>query len=277
MRQALFAVVLVAASFAGGAAVNGPGLRWAQAWAMGRLGLVHDGDTYPTPAPTADPDTSDGTIPPLAIPPTRDETGTARSTLAPTDAKAAAGQADAPATARAKAAGPWAPEPSVDGADRSVASPPASAPAPPAALAPAEMPTLARPEALAAPGDVEPPAPVRLASAAEKSGPAPASTPARGGADGNVSHASLPGRDMTPSSDPADWQEVRRALKVRGVSRYGTDGEPGGRVRFHCLIPLAGRRAVGQHFEAEGDDEFQAARAALRRVALWRATEGQTP
>ena len=24
-------------------------------------------------------------------------------------------------------------------------------------------------------------------------------------------------------------------------------GEPGGRVRFHCVIPLAGRRAVGQH------------------------------
>ena len=32
MRKALFAVVLVAASFGGGAAVNGPGLRWAQAW-----------------------------------------------------------------------------------------------------------------------------------------------------------------------------------------------------------------------------------------------------
>ena len=30
MRQALFAVLLVAASFAGGAVVNGPGLRWAQ-------------------------------------------------------------------------------------------------------------------------------------------------------------------------------------------------------------------------------------------------------
>ena len=72
---------------------------------------------------------------------------------------------------------------------------------------------------------------------------------------------------------PADWAAVRRELKALGVSRYGTDSEPRGKARFHCVIPLAGRRAVGQHFEAEGDDELQAARAAIQRVALWRATE----
>ena len=32
-------IVLVAASFAGGAIVNGPGLRWAQAMVLNRLGL----------------------------------------------------------------------------------------------------------------------------------------------------------------------------------------------------------------------------------------------
>jgi hypothetical protein len=37
------------------------------------------------------------------------------------------------------------------------------------------------------------------------------------------------------------------------------------------LIPLAGRQAVSQRFEAEGDDDFQAAQAAMRRIALWRA------
>ena len=62
-----------------------------------------------------------------------------------------------------------------------------------------------------------------------------------------------------------------------GVSRYGIEGEPGGRVRFHCLIPIAGKRAVAQQFEAEGDDELQAARLALRRVALWRAAELPAP
>jgi hypothetical protein len=62
-------------------------------------------------------------------------------------------------------------------------------------------------------------------------------------------------------------------MRELGVARYGLEGEPGGRVRFHCLIPLAGRRAVAQQFEAEADDEIEAAQTALRRVALWRATE----
>ena len=66
-------------------------------------------------------------------------------------------------------------------------------------------------------------------------------------------------------------------MRALGISRYEVDGEPGGRVRFRCLIPLAGRRAVGQQFEGEGDDDFQAAEAALRRVALWRATEMAPP
>jgi hypothetical protein len=62
-------------------------------------------------------------------------------------------------------------------------------------------------------------------------------------------------------------------MRALGVARYGIEGEPDGRARFHCIIPLAGRRAVGQQFEADGDDLIQAAEAALRRVALWRATE----
>jgi hypothetical protein len=62
-------------------------------------------------------------------------------------------------------------------------------------------------------------------------------------------------------------------MRELGVARYGIEGEPGGRVRFHCLIPLAGRRAVAQQFEADGADELEAARTALRRVALWRGSE----
>ena len=72
---------------------------------------------------------------------------------------------------------------------------------------------------------------------------------------------------------PDDWGTIRRKMRALGVARYGIEGEPDGRVRFHCVIPLAGRRAVGQQFEAEGDDEIEAAQTALRRVALWRATE----
>ena len=70
-----------------------------------------------------------------------------------------------------------------------------------------------------------------------------------------------------------DWSEIRRRMRELGVTRYEVDGEPQGRSRFRCLIPLAGRRAVGQQFEGEGDDDYQAAEAALRRVSLWRATE----
>jgi hypothetical protein len=119
--------------------------------------------------------------------------------------------------------------------------------------------------------------------------PAPATKGARSVSEAAVSLASLarPAAEATASStsssssavatDPADWAGVRRALRALGVSRYGIDGEPNGRVRFHCVIPLAGRHAVGQHFEAEADDELQAARVALRRIALWRASEGSAP
>jgi len=69
-----------------------------------------------------------------------------------------------------------------------------------------------------------------------------------------------------------DWGALRRKMQALGVTRYTIEGEPGGRVVFSCLIPLAGRQAISQRFEAEGDDEFQAAQAAIRRISLWRAT-----
>ena len=73
------------------------------------------------------------------------------------------------------------------------------------------------------------------------------------------------------TSSVGDWAILRRKMQSLGVTHYTIDGQPGGRVNFSCLIPLAGRQAVSQRFEAEGDDEFQAAQAAMRRIALWRA------
>ena len=78
-------------------------------------------------------------------------------------------------------------------------------------------------------------------------------------------------RSVVSSSD--DWAIVERKMQSLGVSRYTVDGEPGVRVVFSCLIPLAGRQAITQRFEAEGDDIIQAAQAALRRITLWRATQ----
>jgi hypothetical protein len=62
-------------------------------------------------------------------------------------------------------------------------------------------------------------------------------------------------------------------MQALGIARYSMEAEIDGRVRFSCVIPVDGLRAVGHQFEAEGDDEYQAAEVALRRVALWQATE----
>jgi len=84
-------------------------------------------------------------------------------------------------------------------------------------------------------------------------------------------------RDGTNSSgSPPDWAALRRKMQSLGVTRYTIEGEPGGRVVFWCLIPLAGRQAVSQRFEGEGDDEFHAAQAAIRRITLWQATRSSS-
>jgi hypothetical protein len=72
-----------------------------------------------------------------------------------------------------------------------------------------------------------------------------------------------------------DWTVLQQKLQALKVSRFTIEGEPGGRVLFACLIPLAGRQAVAQRFEAEADDVIQAVQATLRRIALWRATQPQ--
>ncbi len=219
MRKALFVIVLVGASFAGGAVINGPGLHWAQTLVMNRLGIAEDkgpevvvaGGELAGPRPIEE-------IPSSPIPPL---------VLDPIDPKK---------------------KPAAEKQENVVAQ--STRPLP--VLSPVPEPVPPPLEPLTTSKDREHDALVLAASTTE--GPTPAAA---------------------ISGVPNDWTAVRRELKVLGVSRYGTEGEPSGRVRFHCVIPLAGRRAVGQHFEAEGDDELQAARAAIKRVALWRATEGE--
>jgi hypothetical protein len=75
------------------------------------------------------------------------------------------------------------------------------------------------------------------------------------------------------SSKAPTWSDLRRRMRDLGVTRYWIEGEPEGSVRFRCVVPLVGQRAVAQQFEGEGDDAPHAADAALIRVALWRATE----
>ena len=60
-----------------------------------------------------------------------------------------------------------------------------------------------------------------------------------------------------------DWAVLQSKMQTLGVSRFTIEGSLAGRVVFSCLIPLAGRQAVTQRFEAEGDDVVGAAQAAL--------------
>ena len=95
------------------------------------------------------------------------------------------------------------------------------------------------------------------------------------GLDARATRVEPPARPRAAAAapSPGGWDDLRRRMKALGVARYWCEGEPGGPARFRCLIPTAGGHAVGQHFEADGDDDLQAADAALRRVALWKATE----
>jgi hypothetical protein len=256
VRKALLVVVLIAASFAGGAVVNGPGLRWAQACVLQRMGI-------------------DGVKPTEIL---------------------AADSIDTTASAAAEAEGiPGRPiEPLVLDAPEVTDKPKAKTDAPGAKADPSPIAETKDPRT--APAAVEP---LEVAQApAPASAPAPLPLPVDSLSvtppverDGPIRQASLPGKEAEAAEDsappvtpspatvsalPGDWASVRRAMKSLGVTRYGLDGDPGGRVRFHCVIPVAGRRAVGQYFEADGDDDLQAAQAALKRVALWRATEADT-
>ena len=243
MRKLLLAVALVAASFLGGAVVNGPGLGWLGSKLRG-VGIGVTPGFAPSPGPTAGTPTqadssevgagSPGEIP--SIPP---------PTLA----------ADAP------------PRPADPAPDLNPPAPPDSEP----------MPSVAAPDPPSHPESV--PTPPAGPAATAPAAPAPLSMPAPAPTDGALAPAVL--APNPPEADggataPRDWAEVRARLRALGVSRYRVEAEADGRTRFSCLIPLAGR-AVGHHFEAEGDDEFQAAEATLRRVALWKATEGAAP
>ena len=282
MRRALLAVVLIAASFGGGAFVNGPGLRWVQTNLLGKLGLDDDSDDAlsQTPPSIAEADdTPTDSIPPLTKEPS-------------VVSKPAASVGSAADRSTEK---PEKPSRYVDSKlPKPIVKKPPEAPSNPdrslqtAALKPADAPTaLAPPATLPSPLDSEenePDTSVSLPGLGDSPKPLslndtkieevpPSEPPAKPSADAPKAEAAAhTNDDSTIPVAPTNWSEVRRTLKSLGVTRYGTEGDTAGRVRFHCIIPLAGRKAVGQHFEAEGEDELEAAQSAIRRIGLWRAT-----
>ncbi len=295
MRQLVLVVVLVGAAFLGGAFVNGPGLRWVQTQVLGSLGLGEEGEvaTVDLKGP-ASPDGS-------AERPGAGEA--ARGPVAPPPTLLADADAVRPESAERRPAR----RDGRDGEDAPRIPPPRSSPAPslksPAAADPRG--NDARPSARVA---VSPGRPARVprdpdvtraaapttspqppSPAADRDGhpatldslaslvPEPAPAPPDGLAPPVLKPAAPPpppsSTPQTPGDD--DWAALARKMQALGISRFNIEGQPGGRVVFACLIPLAGRQAVAQRFEAEGDDALQAARSALRRVALWRASQTQ--
>lgn len=325
MRKAIFAVMLVGASFAGGAVVNGPGLRWAQTMILSHLS--GDGDDNDEHDETADsavtPKSTVGQEPLAPIPsdpiapagavvtsPASPEKDAAKPETPRPEPAAAAAIADAAAISAGQRPQPAAPTLPKSDQERRL-----GAETPEFATAPAELKSSNDPEIALTnvpsplpeshstplePLDPLPPLALTVPDAADNKekgqasgwGDAPGSAPAAAvpprslGADATSSPKPLtaPALDQNKAKNgsalavaaprpPSDWAEIRRRMAALGVSRYGIEGEPNGKVRFHCVIPLAGQRAVAQQFEAEGDDELQAAEVALRRVTLWRATE----
>ena len=341
LRKALLAIVLVAASFAGGAVVNGPGLRWAQAMILNRLAGDGGEDGAPDDAAQVKEDAIPlepipaNPVPPLALGTDEGTPAKAKGKSQGKDqdpgkgkaaAKEPAGDAASPLAAPLPPLGLLAdgtalPEPKAPAPPESKEDDPGDAPAaagsrndaqillakaPGAESSGPEPPDL-MPSPLPAPADTRADAPrVQTQPQAQTQAPASPSAPGQvenwADAPGSAPAAAVPPRGFEPSrpvSAPAEagtisapspepapapvpasapgWAEIRRKMSALGVSRYRIEGEPGGRVRFSCIIRLAGRRAVAQHFEAEGDDELQAAETALRRVDLWRATENPGP
>jgi hypothetical protein len=89
-------------------------------------------------------------------------------------------------------------------------------------------------------------------------------------------HSNLPARSERreePLDGGKDWLILQKKMKMLGVTRFTIDGSPGGRVSFVCVIPLAGRQAISERFEAEGESAFQAAEAVMRRISLWQVSK----
>jgi hypothetical protein len=334
VRHVIFAVVLVGASFLGGAFVNGPGLKWLQIKVLGHAGLSEevpsltlpatvasgsDGDSAPGGNRPQAPSTAENPAPKIEDrPPPKTAAAAPRPEPEPTSSgksglsnmlgsilslgDAAASDQSTPSTPPAK---------STKSVKAGRKKPPASEPSKPPAIAqhakaggpvptgdvpdlpampaseprdsgrPAPLDPSVTPAYLASltspssgSGSPGPKVPVAQASASSEPLPLPLPLPVPdGSAVARPSTAPVP--DRAAGAD--EWGTIRRKLQTMGVTRYTIEGEPGGRVSFSCLIPLAGRQAVTQRFEAEGDDEVGAARNALRRIVLWQATERDRP
>jgi hypothetical protein len=321
VRQVVLVVVLVAASFLGGAFVNGPGLRWVQTQLLGSLGLTEGGEIASIDLKDVENPKLDGDVG-RARPaqPGAEATHRALAPVSSSIAEAETGNWDAPDHRQARSArsgGTRDPKSPVSApSPLSSSASPFSSPPPPVAAPVASS----RAAAHSTPADPPPgvtapgmsalalvPAPLDPSVPLGAGTPPGNSTSAPARADQNVAPAILDslaslmprGAPPTPTGSPSapssvprsadppqqpvgskpapgsgdEWAILARKMQALGISRFTIEGQPGGRVVFSCLIPVAGRQAVAERIEAEGEDGLRAVQAGLRRVALWRAAQ----
>jgi hypothetical protein len=266
VRQAILVIVLVGASFLGGAFVNGPGLHWAQTRMLRSLGLSNGGEIASVDLKaTANTETMpDGLGPAKVAVDMMQGLPAAVPSVVAEDESSKHNASDHSLSFSFQPQPQPQPEPkSKHGGVGSPPSPPstASSPSPPRLSAAVTK--------ISAGASLDPHvAPAILDSLAAL---LPSTPP--------VSSAPSPSSSRSPSAPKSvgdggdDWAILERKMQTLGVSRFMIEAEPGGRVVFSCLIPLAGRQAIAQRFEAEGDDIVQAAHTALRRIGLWRASQ----
>jgi hypothetical protein len=285
VRHAILVVVLVTASFLGGAFVNGPGLQWAQTKVLRSLGLNNGGeislvDLKPAASSESGPDGSESPQP---------DAGAMQGPLAPMPSLLTEDKSPKHDVSDRHSVSQTATKTNSSGLGS-----PRSEPSSFSSSSTKRRPVLATSSAgepapkdpNVAPASAQPPPPPHGASSRLDPNVAPAildslaallpsNSPSLGShlSSSSPTALSLASVPRSVADGNENWAVLERKLQSQGVNRFTMEGEPGRRVVFSCLIPLAGRQAVAQRFEAEGDDIVQAAQAALRRIALWRATQ----
>ena len=279
MRQAILVAMLVGAAFLGGAFVNGPGLQWAQSRVMRSLGLTNGGEIAAVDLKS----TTSGETP-------QDPSGPSKSEPAPPpgfSATTPSVAAESKSSERDTIERPSAPKQRTrSSADRfgSEQSRPSSLPSatPTRSVTKSSQPGPAPRDPQFTPAGAEPSPRSSRSAAQADTHSAPALMDSLGALlaadDSSLNSRSPQATRVSPGKKPPadggdEWALLVNRMQTLGVSRFTVEGEPGGHVVFACLIPLAGRQAITQRFEAEGEDVIQAAHAALRRVVLWRAAQ----
>ncbi len=281
VRQFILVILLVSAAFLGGAFVNGPGLQWAQSRVLRLLGLSNNGeiaavDLEPSlngeiGSEPAEPAEKPADILANADTPTPSIVSENKPFNRHPSNKASPLQLKPESTKNDLSSDQS--HPSFLGSATSSRSVTKSSSDTLASLDKAVK--LARNDSRPpfSPGSTMPPdgapsAPQSVNSLAVPLPPSGNSLPA----SGSPQVQSSAGRKSTRVGDD-EWVLLQSRMQTLGVTRFTIEGKPGGPIIFACLIPVAGRQAVTERFEAEGDDVIHAAQSTLRRIVLWRATQ----